>query len=184
MNPKEQLEPSPFAAFAMPKRSAVEEFQEKQRKAAAAWRTLIGCVLAALVGAMGGSTACAAFDADLDAALTAFVGSLLGGVLGVVVGSVIGAMCFAVLGATNLRARNIGQEFARRDPMAAIRGMIFVWSLVGAALGSAQGALYGARWAGAVQPSLARWIVASSVVGGAFGLAVWFFTSRRRRASS
>lgn len=184
MNPDEPAEPSPFASFAVPKRSAVEEYAEKQRQAAVARRALIGCILAALIGAVGGSTACAAFEADLDAVLTAFVGSLLGGVLGVGIGAIIGAMCFSVLLAPKFRARNIGEDFIRRDPMTAIRGLMFAWSLVGAALGSAQGAHYGARWAGAVQQPLGRWVVVCSVAGGAFGLAVWFLARRRVRTST
>lgn len=181
MNPDEPLDPSPFAAFAMPKRSAAEEFEENRRQAAATRRILFGCVLAALVGAMGGSTACAAFEADFDVALTAFVGSLLGGVGGVVVGAILGAICFGVISATAARSHTAGNAFVRRDPMAAIRGLMFVWSLVGAALGSAQGALYGARWVGPVPQPIARWIVMASVGGGAFGLAVWFFIWRRVR---
>jgi hypothetical protein len=184
VNPDEPAEPSPFASFAMPKRSAVEEFQERQRRAAAALRTMIGCVLATQVGSIGGSTACAAYEADLDVALTALVGSLIGGTCGSCLGALVGAMCFAALSSTVGRSRTLGNEFARRDPMVAIRGLMFAWSLVGTVLGAAQGALQGAHWAGAVRPPLGRWIVVASVLGGAFGLAVWFLARRRVRTST
>ncbi|MFO0804762.1 MAG: hypothetical protein U0791_16765 [Gemmataceae bacterium] len=184
MNPDEPADPSPFASFAMPKRSAVEEFQERQRRAAAALRTMIGSVLAVLVGSIGGSTACAAYEADMNAALTALVGSLIGGAGGSILGAILGAMCFAALSTTFGRSKALGNEFARRDPMAAVRGLMFAWSLVGAALGAAQGALQGAHWAGAVRQPLGRWIVVGSVLGGAFGLVVWFLARRRLRTPS
>ena len=49
----ESPDPSPFAAFAMPKRSAIEEFQQRQRKASQVRRKMFGCVLSCVVGAAG-----------------------------------------------------------------------------------------------------------------------------------
>lgn len=181
VNPDETTEPSPFAAFAVPKRSAVEEYQEQQRRAAAARRTMFGCVLAALVGCTGGATACAAGEADLDGVLSSLVGSLIGSVSGAVLGAIVGTMCFGILNMANARSRGIANDFVRRDPMAAVRGLMFAWSLIGTALGASEGAQAGARWAGVAvaQQPLARWTMIGSLIGGGFGLAVWFFTMRK-----
>jgi len=172
---------SPFAAFAMPKRSAVEEFQERQRRAARTRRWMIGCVLAGLVGSIGGATVCAAFDGNLEVVLTSLIGALIGGSGGVVIGLIVGAMCFSAMFVTNLRGKStIETQLARRDPMAAMRGLMFSWSLIGAALGASAGAREGVEWAGAnlLQQSLARWTVLGSILGGGFGLAVWYFALR------
>lgn len=179
MNADEPAEPSPFAAFAAPKRSAAEEYQERQRKAAATRRTLLGCALAGLVGAVCGATACAASAANLDGVLTALVGSLIVAAGGTLVGAILGAVCFGAISATTTRARTIGNEFVRRDPMAALRGLMFAWSLIGAAIGAKLGAEEGARWAGAAASPLSRWSMAGSLAGLGFGLVVWFFTLRR-----
>lgn len=182
----ETVEPSPFAAFAMPKRSAVEEYQVRQRRAAEARRQMLGCVLSCLVGAVGGATACAAADGDLDTVLTALVGALAGASAGVPSGFALGGICFSVMVMTSARGRPVVEsEVARRDPMMALRGLLFAWSLIGVAIGAAMGALVGANWAGAAVPqqSLARSTMIGSIGGGGFAIAVWFFTLRTARKS-
>lgn len=177
----ETSEPSPFAAFAMPKRSAVEEFQERQRKAAATRRTMLGCVVSCLVGAVGGATTCAAFERDLETVLTALVGSLVGSFLGVPAGLILGGICFGVMSLSGSRGRpSLESELHRRDPMTAMRGLMFAWSLIGVVVGAAVGALVGAQWGGAValQESLGRRTMIGSIAGGSFAIAVWFHALR------
>jgi hypothetical protein len=176
----ETTEASPFAAFAVPKRNPIEELEERQRRAAIARRKMLGSLLAALVGCIGGATTFAAFEHDFDIVFTAAVGSLIGAVLGVVVGSILGAACFGALSMTDARSPGIGTSFVRRDPMSALRGLTFAWSLMGTAIGAARGAEYGVHWAGAV-PGLIQWTMMGTLIGGGFGLVVWFFTMSRIR---
>lgn len=177
----ESPDPSPFAAFAMPKRSAIEEFQQRQRKASQVRRKMFGCVLSCVVGAAGGSATCAAFDRDVEIVLTALVGSVAGGLLGVLLGLVVGSICFAVTMLAGSRGNiNLELQFARRDPMTMMRGLLFVWSLIGTAIGAAIGALLGVKWADAaveLQP-LGRPAMFASIAGGAFAVGVWFLAQR------
>jgi hypothetical protein len=178
---------SPFAAFAMPKRSAVEVFQEKQRQAKIVRRKMLGCILGAVVGATGGASVCAAYEADLTSALIAVVGALVGSHLGVVIGAIIGAMCFSVMVMTGTRKDpSFESNLVRRDPMTAMRGLMFAWALIGAALGAASGAVAAMDWAGVPreQLPLRRWTMVGAILGGAFGVAVWAYTSRVRREQS
>ena len=174
----EPLEPSPFAAFAMPKRNAVEEFAERQRRAAQTRRTMIGCVLSCLVGAVGGAASSAAFEGDLETVLAAIVGSLAGAFLGVPAGFVLGGICFSVMSLSGTRGRPTTEsEIARKDPMATMRDLMFAWCLIGVAIGAAIGALLGAQAGGAIvlQQSLARRTMIGSLVGSGFAMAVWFY---------
>ena len=180
-------EASPFAAFAMPKRSAVDEFQDRQRRAAETRRKMLGCVLACLVGAAGGATAWAASDGDLDTVLTALVGALAGASVGVPAGFILGGICFAVMVMTTSRGRPVVEtEIARRDPMMALRGLLFAWSLIGVVIGAAMGSLVGANWAGAGVPqqSLARGTMIGSIGGGAIAIVVWFYTRQSARKTA
>lgn len=174
----ESSESSPFAAFAMPKRNAVEEFQERQRRAAAARRRMLGCVFASLVGTTVGATACAAFERDLDAVLASLVGALIGSASGAVLGVIVGAICFGAISMAKMRGANIATDFARRDPMAAVRGLMFAWSLIGTAVGGSAGAQAGVKWAGAAPPDQGQWTMAGSLIGGGFALVVWFVSMR------
>jgi hypothetical protein len=167
---------SPFAAFAMPKRSAIEEFQDRQRRAAESRRKMIGSALACLVGSTVGAGAWAAFDSPLDAVLTSFIGALIGSTSGSILGGVVGGIVFGMLLMYGSRgSKSIGSELARRDPLAALRAMIFSWTLIGMLIGAALGARIGATWAGA-EPGLAKWTMVGALLGGGFGLAVWYFT--------
>ena len=185
MNPDE-LEPSPFAAFAAPKRSAVEEFQERHRRSVEARRKMIACVLAAIVGTTMGATACAGFNLDFEPLLTILVAAHIGSIGGAVLGLIVGSICFAALSVAGMRTRSIGNEFVRRDPMGALRGLMFAWSLMGTALGSSAGARVGSAWANvnlAAEP-LGRWTMFGAVAGGFLALAVWFLTVRQPQSDS
>lgn len=178
---------SPFAAFAAPKRSAVEEFQEKQRNAARSRRLMIGCVLSNLVGAVGGATFCVAFDTDPEVAIRGFAGSLIGGLAGLVVGPFIGGACFSVMVMTGTRRDpSFESNLVNRDPMTAMRGLMFAWSLIVAAFGSAYGAWIGVGFAGARldQLTLGRGTFFGSVIGGGFAMAVWVLVNRRLRSAA
>lgn len=178
---------SPFAAFAAPKRSAVEEFQEKQRNAARSRRLMMGSVLTNLVGAVGGSTFCIGFEAALNVILTASLGALAGGIAGAVIGLFVGACCFGALTMTAFRGRpSIETNLARRDPMTTMKGLLFAWALIGTALGAAAGARVGAEWADAnrLQLPLENWTVAGSILGGGFALAMWSTINRRLRSAN
>ncbi len=176
----EPSDSSPFAAFAMPRRSAVEEFEERQRRSAQTRRRMVGFVLSCLIGAVGGATTCAAFEKSLDVVFTSLAGAMAGSLIGVASGLVIGAMCFSAMMMTARGKPGLDADLARRDPMAAMRGLMFAWSLIGVAVGAAQGALFGVRWAGAAVKfdPLGRWTMVGSILGGAFAIAVWFFALR------
>ncbi|HEY3788017.1 MAG TPA: hypothetical protein VGL71_04140 [Urbifossiella sp.] len=174
-------EPSPFAAFATPRRSAAEEFQERQRRAAQARRRMFGFILSCLVGASGGSTICAAFDCDLDIVLAAVAASIAGSSVGAIIGVVIGAMCFSIMLMTSARGRpGLDAGLAQRDPMAAMRGLMFAWALIGVVIGAAQGALLGVQAAGGTVrlDPLGRWTMVGSILGGAFAIGVWVVALR------
>lgn len=183
MNTDDSTESSPFAAFAVPKRNPAEEEQERRRRAAISRRKMLGNVLACLVGATGGATACAAFDGDFDTVLTSLVAALIGSASGAALGAIAGAICFGVLSVANMRARTIRTDFVRRDPMSALRGLMFAWSLIGTAIGASAGAQLGLEQVGIAlaRHPLARWTMVGSLIGGAFGLAVWFFTVRSKK---
>jgi hypothetical protein len=166
---------SPFAAFAAPKRSAIEEFQDRQRRAAVTRRKMIGSALAVLVGSTVGAGSWAAFDSPFEVVLTAFIGSLIGSTSGAILGSIAGGISFGVLLMYGSRgARGAGVLLAQRDPMAAIRGLVFSWTLIGTAIGASTGAELGAAWGGA-QPGFAKWTMVGALLGGGFALAVWYF---------
>jgi hypothetical protein len=168
-------EPSPFAAFAAPRRGAAELFQERQRKAAHARRLMIGCVCACAVGAACGSSVGAA-DGNFEAAWPALAGASAGALLGVVAGFILGGICFAVLIVMNARGKpGLDAELGRRDPLAGMQAMFFVWSLIGVAIGAAAGALLGVQTADPAlktQPLL-RSVMIASILGEAFAAGLW-----------
>ena len=176
----DSLEPSPFAAFAVPKRSAKDLFQERQIRAARVRRWMIGCVLSCLVGAVGGSTGSAAFEGNIETVLVAAVGSLAGGFLGVPAGFILGGICFSVMSLSSSRGRPaVESERSGRDPMSRLRGLLFVWCLIAVAIGAAVGALLGAHEACgiALEKSFARRTMFGSLAGGGFALALYSLKS-------
>jgi len=175
-------EPSPFAAFAAPKQSAVEVFRERQHQASLARRRMIGFVLSCMVGAVGGATAGAAFDRDLEVVLTAVVGALAGSILGVPAGVLLGSICFGVM----QMARGVGtptlDQKPGRDSAATLRSLFFVWSVISVVLGARFGATLAMKSVNAPMPS-EQWTMVAALVGGAFGIIALFamlrFISRR-----
>ncbi|HEY2910698.1 MAG TPA: hypothetical protein VGI99_10655 [Gemmataceae bacterium] len=172
--------PSPFAAFAAPKKSAVEEYQERTRRAQRAMRWMLGCVLAGLAGAIAGATGCAAFDGPLDALPSILIGASCGSLLGTAVGWLLGAACFGAMQMAKQRVPAQSAVPPSRDPMAILKGLMFAWSLIGLAIGASEGAQAGVHWAGGKAGPWEQWTIVGSLAGAAFAIGLLGLMSKAR----
>ncbi len=175
-------DPSPFAAFAVPKKSAVEEYQERSRRSQRTLRRMLGCVLAGLAGAMAGATACAAFDRPLDALPSILIAAGCGSLLGIAVGWLLGAACFGAMQMAKQRVPTQSAAPPSRDPMATLKGLMFAWSLIGLAIGASEGAKFGVHWAGGKPGPWDQWTIVGSLAGAAFAIGLLGFISRGHSA--
>src|SRR5690349_15312635 len=118
----ESSEQSPFAEFALPNRSAVQVWRERQyRSRAARWKAL-RAALCVLVGSAAGATVGVSLDVGFDRLPYTLPGAVVGGLLGLGAGVVIGCACFSVMAMSGTSCKpSFEAEVARDNPMAVIQ---------------------------------------------------------------
>jgi hypothetical protein len=178
---------SPFAEFAEPKRSAVEEWREQQRQERSAnWKPIrgVGCAIAgSAIGAAFGISLSIGFD-QLPFAL---LGAVVGGVVGMAVGACIGCACYAFLLKTNQQPAFETQS--AHASWSAIEIMIFAWSLIGVMFGAALGGTEGLAWGGGPQRDFAQfpgglfpWAFIGSILGSLLSVVSWLIWEAKRKS--
>jgi hypothetical protein len=178
-------EQSPFAEFATPKRSAVEQWREQQYQSRAARWKALRAALCFFVGSAAGATVGVSLKVGFDRLGYLFPGALAGGALGLGAGLVIGCACFSVMAMSGTsRKPSYEAEVARKDPMAVINVLLVAWALIGVTVGSMWGALAGLAWDGSPhwQNAMDLWGFIGSILGSALMIPVWLAWEARRRA--
>lgn len=187
MSPPTPDPDSPFAEFARPKESAVEQFLQRKlqdRKSSVARRqflafTLAGSALAASIGAGIGAS-----PATLPAALgLAVPGALLGIVVGGLVGSIVWALKLRGGGVAGMVLAYYEREMVTRrgNSWDQLGNWLRAWVAIGIVCGAAFGAAAGARlMAGANGEEMMPWTMSGSTLGFAIGVGLWFARQRLR----
>ncbi len=141
------LDPSPFAEFAVPKKSAVEQWREQQQHAGRVRRRVVQALGCLVVGAALGSTTGIAVSEGLQPLPLVIVGAFLGTMVGLLIGLLIGGACFSVMAMSRSKSGpSFEAQLTRRDPMSVITVLLLAWGLMGAILGAAAGGLEGVAW--------------------------------------
>ncbi|HEY7427898.1 MAG TPA: hypothetical protein VH682_26940 [Gemmataceae bacterium] len=176
---------SPFAEFAAPKRSAVEEWRERQYQSRVArWKALRAAVCV-FVGSASGATIGISLAVGFDRLAYVVSGAVVGGVLGLGAGVVVGCAGFSVMAMSGTRREpSFESGLARNDPMMVIKVLLVAWALIGLTVGSAWGGVEGSAWGErlAWRDSTFPWGFIGSVLGLALMGLVWLAWEARRRA--
>jgi hypothetical protein len=167
-------EESPFAAFAEPKRTAVEDWRQRQQQARAVKRKVIRGSMCMFVGSIAGAAAGLSLAGGLQQLPFVLMGAVGGGVLGLALGVMLGGGCYSIIGMMGTTP-NASDSAEGPQPNPVMRVLVVAWALIGVMVGSAWGGAAGLAWGGGPQreASTFPWAFIGSILGTALSGLVW-----------